>query len=137
MMNRLHCVRNGGLHAVEITYCGGECGEAPTEGSIIGHASYANQGRAKVEARVEGLVLIYATDNGTLTSAELFAPGADYMAHVLLLVIMRGETAASLLDLPLYHPTLEEGLKAALREICAAASTPQPADRDSGDASGA
>lgn len=111
-------------------------GAGPTQGGIIGHACYANQGRAKIEARAEGLVRIYATDNGTLTGAELFAPGADHMAHVLLLAIMRGETAASLLDLPLYHPTLEEGLKPALREICAAASTPQPADRDSGDPSG-
>ncbi len=111
-------------------------GEAPAEGGIIGHVSYANQGRAKVEARAEGLVRLYATANGTLTGAKLFAPGADHMAHILLLAIMRGETAASLLDLPLYHPTLEEGLKPALREICTAASTPQPADRDSGDPPG-
>jgi dihydrolipoamide dehydrogenase len=36
------------------------------------------------------------------------------------LAIDRGETAGTMLQLPIYHPTFEEGLKPALREICEA-----------------
>jgi len=41
-----------------------------------------------------------------------------HIAHLLAWAIERGETAAALLKLPFYHPTFEEGLKPALREIC-------------------
>jgi len=39
--------------------------------------------------------------------------------------------------MPFYHPTLEEGLKPALRAICKAVSAPVPADRDDGFTAGA
>ncbi|WP_299819600.1 dihydrolipoyl dehydrogenase [uncultured Jannaschia sp.] len=108
------------------------------EGSVIGTASYADQGRARVEARAEGLVRLYAdAPDGRLTGAELFAPGADHMAHLLALALARGETAAALLDLPFYHPTLEEGLKPALREICGATEVASRSGRDNGDPPGA
>ncbi|WP_299652683.1 dihydrolipoyl dehydrogenase [uncultured Jannaschia sp.] len=106
--------------------------------SIVGTASYADQGRARVEARAQGLVRLYAAaPDGRLTGAELFAPGADHMAHLLVLALSRGETASALLDLPIYHPTLEEGLKPALRAICAAPQISARSSRDSGDPPGA
>jgi hypothetical protein len=37
--------------------------------------------------------------------------------------IEQGETATTLLRHPFYHPTFEEGLKPALREICDAVGT--------------
>ncbi len=121
--------------AFSLTFCDPPhaiLGELRPEGGHVGGATYEDQGRAKVEARARGLVRIYATPDGRLTGAELFAPGADHMAHLLALAIMRGETASGLLGLPLYHPTLEEGLKPALREICKAASAPLPTNRDTG-----
>ena len=60
------------------------------------------------------------TDTGVLLGATLFAPGMDHIAHLFAWAVARGETAAALLQLPIYHPTLEEGLKSALREICEA-----------------
>lgn len=113
-------------------------GDAPDEHTITGHASYADQGRAKVEARAKGLVRLYAAaPDGRLTGAELFCPGADHMAHLLIRAIQRGETASDLLDMPFYHPTLEEGLKPALREICVATPVALPSGRTSEDAPGA
>ena len=44
----------------------------------------------------------------------------DHIAHVFAMAIERRETAETLLQLPFYHPTFEEGLKPALREICEA-----------------
>ena len=111
-------------------------GAPATADSIVGTASYADQGRARVEARAQGLVRLYAAaPDGRLTGAELFAPGADHMAHLLLLALSWGETASSLLDLPICHPTLGEGLKPALRAICAALPT-SARSRDSDDPPG-
>ncbi len=44
----------------------------------------------------------------------------DHISHFFALAIDRGETAGALFQLPFYHPTLQEGLKPALREICKA-----------------
>ncbi|MXO66155.1 dihydrolipoyl dehydrogenase [Altericroceibacterium endophyticum] len=108
------------------------------EESLIGCASYEDQGRAKVEARADGCVRIFASaPHGTITGAALFAPGADHMAHLLMLAIMEGKTASELLEMPFYHPTLEEGLKPALRDICKVTPVPLPQDRDKGDPPGA
>lgn len=100
-------------------------GAPPSDAMVIGSASYADQGRARVEARNEGLVRVYAgADTGVIAGATLFGPGMDHIAHVFALAIERRETADTLLQLPFYHPTFEEGLKPALREICEAVKSP-------------
>ena len=113
-------------------------GEPADEETVTGEASYADQGRAKIEARGAGLVRLYARrGDGRLTGATLAAPGMDHIAHLIAWSIERGETASKLLERPFYHPTLEEGLKGALREICAAVNSPLPKNRDEGDPPGA
>lgn len=108
------------------------------ENLLLGRASYADQGRAKVEARNAGLVSLYAErPNGRLRAAVLLGPGMDHIGHLLAWAIERGETATALLRHPFYHPTLEEGLKTALREICAAAETATAPDQDDGFMPGA
>ena len=100
-------------------------GAPPSDAMVIGSASYADQGRSRVEARNEGLVRVYAgADTGVIAGATLFGPGMDHIAHVFALAIERRETADTLLQLPFYHPTFEEGLKPALREICEAVKSP-------------
>jgi dihydrolipoyl dehydrogenase len=49
----------------------------------------------------------------------------DHIAHLLGWAIERHETAIQMLKLPFYHPTLDEGLKPALREICECIGGPQ------------
>jgi dihydrolipoamide dehydrogenase len=96
-------------------------GATPTDKMVVGSASYADQGRARVEARNTGLVRIYADNpGGMLVGATLFGPAMDHIAHLFAWAIERGETADALLRLPVYHPTFEEGLKSALRKICEA-----------------
>lgn len=104
---------------------------------VVGCASYADQGRARIEARNAGLVHLYAEPaEGRLTGAAMVGPGIDHIAHLIAWAIERGETATKLLELPFYHPTFEEGLKSALREICAAVYSPLPRDRDEGALAG-
>jgi dihydrolipoamide dehydrogenase len=115
-----------------------EVGAPADDESVIGIAPYDDQGRAKVEARADGLVRIYAArPDGRLTGAAMVGPGMDHIAHLLAWAIARGETATALLAQPFYHPTLEEGLQAGLRAICDTVHAPIPPDQDQGALPGA
>jgi len=93
--------------------------------------------RARAEGRAQGCMAIYADPQGRLIGADICAPGGEHMAHLLVWAVQTGTTAMDLLSMPIYHPTLEEGMKAALREICAATDHPEPESRDSGCPPGA
>ncbi len=91
-------------------------GERPGNASI-GRVDFSDQGRAKVEGRSYGKASLYASrDSGRLLGADLCAPGAEHYGHLLAFAIERGLTVGEMLALPFYHPTLEEGLKTALRD---------------------
>ncbi|WP_347100771.1 dihydrolipoyl dehydrogenase [Sagittula stellata] len=109
-------------------------GDAP--GEIVGQADYTNQGRASVDGENTGLAKLYADREGRICGADLFCPGADHLGHLLAWSMATGATAGDLLDQPFYHPTLEEGLRSALRDICKAVPLPSPADRDPGNPPG-
>ncbi|MDR9502231.1 MAG: FAD-dependent oxidoreductase, partial [Desulfurivibrionaceae bacterium] len=88
------------------------------EQCLIGSVDFARQGRALTAQRNKGVLRIYATrDDARLLGAEMCAPAAEHMAHLLALAIQRGLTVHDLLAMPFYHPVLEEGLRSALREI--------------------
>jgi dihydrolipoamide dehydrogenase len=113
-------------------------GAHPSDAMVVGSASYADQGRARVEARNAGLARIYAgPDTGIIAGATLFGPGMDHIAHFFAWAIERRETADTLLQLPFYHPTFEEGLKPALRAISEAVKSPVLGDLDDLAPSGA
>jgi dihydrolipoamide dehydrogenase len=54
-----------------------------------------------------------------------FGPVTDHITHLFAWTIERGETAAAVLALPFYHPTFEEGLKPAVRQIYEAVHAPE------------
>lgn len=108
-------------------------GRSEAEGAVTGTSDYGDQGRARVEGRNEGVLTLYATaPEGRLIGADLVAPAGDHLAHLLAWAIEGGMTARAMLDLPFYHPTIEEGLKPALRSVCAATSIALPPDQDAG-----
>jgi dihydrolipoamide dehydrogenase len=51
--------------------------------------------------------------------------------------IEQGQTADNILNMPIYYPTLEEGLKSALTQICEAVGSATPPDRNYGSIPGA
>jgi dihydrolipoamide dehydrogenase len=113
-------------------------GRVDDAASVVGEASYADQGRARVEALNRGLVKLYAEPaTGRLVGAVMAAPGADHMAHLIAWAIEQRQTADDVLNMPIYHPTLEEGLKSALTQICKAVGAVAPPDRDRGSMPGA
>ncbi len=84
----------------------------------IGEVSYADQGRARVMARNEGLARLYARRGcGTFLGAELLAPAAEHMAHLLAWSCQQELSVPRMLEMPFYHPVLEEGLRTALRSL--------------------
>lgn len=70
------------------------------------------------------LLNIYAdVESGRLLGASLLCVGGEHLAHQLAWAIQRGETAQSLLQMPFYHPVVEELLATALQEIAKHFST--------------
>lgn len=82
----------------------------------IGSVDFADQGRARVMGKGGGLLRVYAArDSGRLLGAEMACPAAEHLGHLLAWSITEGATIDGLLSQPFYHPTLEEGLRTALR----------------------
>lgn len=113
--------------------CAAVVGAVPETGdgdTVTGHADYGNQGRARVMGQAHGICEIYASrTDGRLTGAALCLPSGEHLAHELAWAISGGLTAGQMLDLPFYHPTLEEGLKPALRQICKQVALKAPWNR--------
>ena len=85
---------------------------------LIGSVDFASQGRALTAQRNKGVLRIYAASgDARLLGAEMCAPAAEHLAHLLALAISRNLTAHDLLAMPFYHPVLEEGVRTALRDI--------------------
>jgi len=85
---------------------------------LTGTVRFENQRRARIAQRNHGILRLYADpENGPLLGAEMVAPAAEHMAHLLAIAIDRSLAVQDMLRLPFYHPTLEEGLRTALREI--------------------
>ncbi len=86
--------------------------------AITGAADFKHQGRARTAEKNRGLIHIYAEkSSGRLLGAEMCVPEAEHMAHLLALAIGQSMTVWELLRTPFYHPVLEEGLRAALRQL--------------------
>ncbi|KQO12297.1 dihydrolipoamide dehydrogenase [Acidovorax sp. Leaf76] len=86
--------------------------------TVTGTVSFADQGRARAAMHNHGQLLVHVDKaTGRLLGAELCAPDGEHLAHLLALAIHRELTVQCLLGMPFYHPTLEEGLRTALREV--------------------
>jgi dihydrolipoamide dehydrogenase len=84
---------------------------------VVGEASFARQGRAVVMREADGRIEVYADrESGRLLGAELMAPRGEHLAHLVALALSAGMTLGGALSLPFYHPSIEEGLRTALKD---------------------
>ncbi len=97
----------------------GKAYKALDEGSFVtGEIDFSDQGRAKIMCLNKGLLRVYADKkSGLLLGAELIAPGGEHLAHLLAWAMDMKLTAFDILQMPFYHPVIEEGLRTALRQI--------------------
>jgi dihydrolipoamide dehydrogenase len=84
----------------------------------IGAVSFDDQGRSRVMNQHRGLLHVYGEHGtGLLLGAEMIAPRAEHLGHLLAWAVQRQLTIPELLEMPFYHPVVEEGLRSALRDL--------------------
>jgi len=90
----------------------------PADALLIGTARGEGNGRSRILGGEGGLLRVYAErGSGRLLGASMVASRGEHLAHLLAWAVQRGETAAGLLQLPFYHPVVEELLQSALQDI--------------------
>jgi dihydrolipoamide dehydrogenase len=84
----------------------------------IGAVSFTNQGRSRVMLQNHGMLRVYGEyGTGLFLGAEMIGPRAEHLAHLLAWACQARMTVAQMLDMPFYHPVIEEGVRTALREL--------------------
>ena len=101
----------------QIAMVGSSYAELAGQDIVTGVVSFENQGRSRVMLKNKGLLHVYAdARTGCFLGAEMVGPRAEHLAHLLAWAHQRGESVQSMLEMPFYHPVIEEGLRAALRD---------------------
>jgi dihydrolipoamide dehydrogenase len=84
----------------------------------VGAVSFGNQGRSRVMLQNQGLLRVYAEfGSKRFLGAELIGPRAEHLGHLLAWACQAQLTVPAMLDMPFYHPVVEEGVRTALREL--------------------
>ncbi|MGM0768729.1 MAG: dihydrolipoyl dehydrogenase [Pseudomonadota bacterium] len=84
----------------------------------VGEVSFEGQGRSRVIGKNQGLLRVYGEQgSGQFLGAEMFGPAAEHIAHLLAWSVQRRMTVSEMLDMPFYHPVIEEGVRTALRDL--------------------
>ncbi|MBK5145617.1 dihydrolipoyl dehydrogenase [Budviciaceae bacterium BWR-B9] len=84
----------------------------------VGEVSFENQGRSRVMLRNKGLLHVYGEQGtGRFLGAEMMGPNVEHIAHLLAWAHQQQMTIIQMLDMPFYHPVIEEGLRTALRDL--------------------
>ncbi|MBP28869.1 dihydrolipoyl dehydrogenase [Methylobacterium sp.] len=86
-------------------------------GRVVGTMDFSDQGRARVEGTNRGGIRLWADRSGHLLGGEMLGPSVEHLAHLLTYAVAHKQTAQTLHDQPVYHPTVEEGLFRAMSKI--------------------
>ena len=89
---------------------------------IVGEVHFSDQGRSRVMLENRGMLRVYATKEGVFTGAQMVGPAAEHIGHLLSWSLQQGLTIKTMLEMPFYHPVVEEGVRTALRECLKALS---------------
>ncbi|MFD1244885.1 dihydrolipoyl dehydrogenase [Paralysiella testudinis] len=85
---------------------------------VVGEVSFKNQGRSRVMLKNRGHLRVYAEQgSGRFLGAEMVGPAAEHIAHLLAWAHQQKMTIQQMLEMPFYHPVIEEGLRTALRDV--------------------
>jgi dihydrolipoamide dehydrogenase len=85
---------------------------------VAGEVSFEDQGRSRVMLRNRGHLRVYADPaTGRFLGAEMAGPDAEHIGHLLAWALQNRMTVAKMLEMPFYHPVVEEGLRTALRDL--------------------
>jgi dihydrolipoamide dehydrogenase len=66
----------------------------------------------------KGMLRVYGEfRSGRFLGAEMIGPRAEHIGHLLAWAAQAGLSVAAMLDMPFYHPVVEEGVRTALRDL--------------------
>jgi dihydrolipoamide dehydrogenase len=84
----------------------------------IGKVSFEDQGRSRVMLQNHGMLRVYGEyGTGRFLGAEMIGPRAEHLAHLLAWACQTRMTVDQMLEMPFYHPVIEEGVRTALRDL--------------------
>ena len=87
------------------------------ENVVTGKVSFEGQGRSRIILKNKGLMHVYADQNsGLFLGSEFIGPHAEHIAHLMSWAHQQNMTIQQMLEMPFYHPVIEEGLRTALRD---------------------
>ncbi|CAN7630322.1 dihydrolipoyl dehydrogenase [Pseudoduganella sp. LjRoot289] len=94
----------------------------------VGAVSFSKQGRSRVMLQNHGLLRVYGEfGSGRFLGAEMIGPRAEHIGHLLSWAVQAGLTVQAMLDMPFYHPVVEEGVRTALRDLAEQLAAEPPA----------
>jgi len=86
-----------------------------------GTVDFEDQGRSRVMLVNKGLLHIYGDPHtGEVLGAEMIGPHHEHLAHLIAWSIQSRMNAQDMVQMPFYHPVIEEGLRSGLRTLLAA-----------------
>lgn len=84
---------------------------------VIGQQRFGPIGRALIMGSNRGMIRLYADPiNGRLLGAAMVGPRVEHLAHLVAWSIQQVMTVEEMLDMPFYHPVIEEALQDALKD---------------------
>ena len=87
------------------------------ENVVTGKVSFEGQGRSRIILKNKGLMHVYADrTSGLFLGSEFIGPHAEHLAHLMSWAHQQNMTIQQMLEMPFYHPVIEEGLRTALRD---------------------
>ena len=103
-----------------ICQVGARWSELDMEKTAIGEVRMAPVGRALIMGKNKGIIRVYGEkESGRLLGAEMFCAKGENLGHLLAWCIQKQMTVGELLQLPFYHPVIEEALQSALYDLYA------------------
>jgi dihydrolipoamide dehydrogenase len=86
--------------------------------TVTGQIQMGPVGRAMIMSKNKGLIRVYADRaSGRLLGAEMVCPKGENLGHLLAWCIQQRLTVGEVLQMPFYHPVIEEALQAALYDL--------------------
>jgi dihydrolipoamide dehydrogenase len=86
--------------------------------TVIGEVRFEHEGRSIIMGRKGGVARLYAElASGRFLGAEMVGPRVEHLGHLLAWAHQQALTVDPMLAMPFYHPTMEESLRTALRDV--------------------
>jgi len=101
-----------------ICHVGKRWSELDLDQTAVGEVKLAPVGRALIMGKNMGVIRVYAEkSSGKMLGAAMACANGENLSHLLAWCIQQGLTVGKLLQMPFYHPVIEEALQAALNDL--------------------